>query len=313
MDRIPQLFWRADAAGRRTWSSLQWSDYTGLLPQESLGDGWLSAVHPEDRGGHIAEWKGAQGSGSLLASHRLFAADATSYRRFQTHATAMLGPGGEVVEWLGASVEVEDLRHADEMHQATVLELKHRMRNTLSVIRSIARRTARTSGTLKNYAMHLEGRLDAVARIQSALMRDSYSGLDLGEMIADELLAYAAREGNRLRIGGPPVRIRAKAATIVGLAIHELTTNAVKFGALARPEASLDIEWALMGAADSLNITWKEGGMKLAARKPKRGFGMEILCDTMAYELKAETQLEFEPDGLRCVMVLPRGALWDAV
>lgn len=312
MEGVPQLFWRADAAGRRTWSSSQWSDYTGLRPQESLGDGWLSAVHPQDRVSQMAEWKDAQGSGTLLTNHRLFEADATCYRRFQTHATAMLGPEGEVIEWLGASVEVEDLRHADETHQATVLELKHRMRNTLSVIRSIARRTARTSGTLKNYVMHLEGRLDAVARIQSALMRDPVSGLDLGEMISDELLAYAAREGNRLRIGGPPVRIRAKAATIVGLAIHELTTNAVKFGALARPEATLDIDWSVMGTNDSLNITWKEGGMKLAARKAKRGFGMEILAETMAYELKVDTQIEFERDGLRCVMVLPRGALWDA-
>jgi two-component sensor histidine kinase len=310
VEGIPQLVWRADPKGRWIWSSPPWSDYTGLSPQESLGDGWLSAIHPDDRDILLAEWKRAQRRESLHASHRLFDAEATCYRRFQTHATPVRGSAGEVLEWLGASVEVEDLQHAEDQQHAAVLELKRRMRNTLSVIRSIARRTARTSPTLENYTMHLEGRLDAVARIQSALMRDQSSGIDLAELIADELLAHAAREGNRLRISGPAVRIRPKAAEIVGLAIHELATNAVKFGALARPEANLAIDWTVTKTADALGVTWKEGGMKLGTHSPKPGFGMEILHDTMTYELKARTQLEFEPDGVRCVMVLPRDKVW---
>jgi two-component sensor histidine kinase len=234
------------------------------------------------------------------------------YRRFQTHATPVCDADGRILEWLGSSVEVEDLQQANEMRQSAMLELKHRMRNTLSVIRSIARRTAQTSRTLKNYSMHLEGRLDAVARVQSALMRDASSGLDFSELIADELLAHAAREGNRLRITGPSVRIRPRAAEIVGLAIHELATNAVKFGALSEPEANLAIDWKPTGHANALDITWKEGGMRLGSGRPKRGFGMEVLQATMAYELKAETRIEFEPDGLRCVIILPRENVWLA-
>jgi len=312
VESIPQLVWRADAAGGRIWSSPPWSDYTGLSDQESLGEGWLSAVHREDLEGLAAEWKRAQGCGSLQASHRLFEAGATCYRRFQTHATPLRNAAGEILEWIGASVEVEDLRRGEEAQQAAVLELTRRMRNTLSVIRSIARRTARTSLTLKNYTMHLEGRLDAMARIQSALMRDPSSGLDLAELIADELLAHAAREGNRLRISGPAVRIGPKAAEIVGLAIHELTTNAVKYGALASADASLGVEWTVLTSPDALSLTWKEAGLRLRPPRPKRGFGMEILHETMAYELNAQTRIAFEPDGLRCILVLPRDKVWIA-
>jgi two-component sensor histidine kinase len=312
VEGIPQLVWRADAARAWIWSSPQWSDYTGLSPQESLGDGWLSALHPDDREGELGEWRRAKRPGSLQFGHRLFDAEAMCYRRFQTHATPVCDADGRILEWLGSSVEVEDLQQANEMRQSAMLELKHRMRNTLSVIRSIARRTAQTSRTLKNYSMHLEGRLDAVARVQSALMRDASSGLDFSELIADELLAHAAREGNRLRITGPSVRIRPRAAEIVGLAIHELATNAVKFGALSEPEANLAIDWKPTGHANALDITWKEGGMRLGSGRPKRGFGMEVLQATMAYELKAETRIEFEPDGLRCVIILPRENVWLA-
>ncbi|WP_165585512.1 HWE histidine kinase domain-containing protein [Roseococcus sp. SYP-B2431] len=309
VEGIPQLVWRADAAGAWIWTSPQWSDYTGLSPQESRGDGWLAALHPDDRAGQVEEWRRAEPQGGLYSSHRLFDAEAMCYRRFQTHATPMRDADGRIFEWLGSSVEVENLQ-AEAGRESPLLELRHRMRNTLSVIRSIARRTARTSRTLKSYSMHLEGRLDAVARIQSALMRDATSGLDLAELIADELLAHAAREGNRLRIRGPAVRIRPRAAELVGLAVHELATNAVKFGALSRPDAHLAIDWKVTGEADALDITWKESGMRIKTPPPKRGFGLEVLQDTMAYELKAETQIAFDPDGLRCAMVLPRENIW---
>jgi hypothetical protein len=78
----------------------------------------------------------------------------------------------------------------------------------------------------------------------------------------------------------------------------------------AEPAAHLAIGWKVTGHADALDITWKEGGMRVSARRLKRGFGMEVLEDTMAYELKAETRIGFESDGLRCVMMLPRENVW---
>ncbi|WP_424813173.1 HWE histidine kinase domain-containing protein [Roseococcus sp. YIM B11640] len=310
VEGIPQLVWRTDAAGAWIWTSPQWSDYTGLSPQESLGEGWLAALHPEDRQAALGEWRRAQEDGALNFSHRLFEAETMCYRRFQAHATPLRDPENRILEWLGSSVEIEDLRPTEQLERPALLELRHRMRNTLSVIRSIARRTARTSRTLEDYSMHLEGRLDALARIQSALMRDATSGLDLAELIADELLAHAAREGNRLSIRGPAVRIKPRAAELVGLAIHELATNAVKFGALSEPEAHLAIGWELEEDARTLGITWKEGGLRLDGLPAQRGFGLEILQNTMAYELKAVTEVAFEPDGLRCVVALPRENVW---
>src|SRR3712207_9087536 len=108
-------------------------------------------------------------------------------------------------------------------------ELQHRVRNTLAVVRSIARRTGETSDTVEDYAMHLDGRLNAFARTQAMVTRNPSAGVDLETLVAEELNSYHAREGGQLRISGPPLRLCTKAAETFSLAVHELATNAVKY------------------------------------------------------------------------------------
>ena len=278
-DGVPQLIWRADATGGWSWSSPRWADYTGLSPQESLGDGWLLAVHPGDQEALRLEWRRALRRGRFQATHRLFDMESTTYRFFQTHATPF-EENGRVREWLGCSIEVEDLQWREATLPTAVIELRHQLRNTLGVIRSIARRTARTSGSVEEYAAHLESRLDAVARVQSALINHT-QGTDLGQLIADELLAHAAREGNRLRIAGPAVRLQPKAAEILGLAVHELALNAVKFGSLSGLDGHLTVDWTMDDR--TLDLIWREGGLRFDPTRPRRrGFGRA------AHPLRAE-------------------------
>lgn len=302
---VPQLLWRSDATGRWSWASPQWNEYTGLAPRESLGAGWLSAVHPGDHDLLKLEWRHAGENGRFQVVHRLFDAEATSYRLFQTHATPLGEDTGTAREWLGCSVEVENLSSREEGRQRrAVVELRHRLRNTLGVIRSIARRTAGTSGSVEEYAAHLESRLDAVARVQSALINDPAAGTDLGQLVADELLAHAAREGNRLRISGPAVRLRPRATEILGLAMHELALNAVKFGSLSGIEGHLSVDWTM--DERSLDIIWKEAGLRFDPGRPRRrGFGSEVLERRVPYELKAHALWELEPDGMRYEMIIP--------
>src|SRR3712207_5418388 len=120
-------------------------------------------------------------------------------------------------------------------------ELQHRVRNTLAVVRSIARRTGETSTTVEDYAMHLDGRLNAFARTQALVTRDPEAGVDLEYLVADELLAYHAKEADQVRISGPPIRLQPKAAETLGLAVHELATNAVKHGALRARQGRVEV------------------------------------------------------------------------
>jgi len=186
-------------------------------------------------------------------------------------------------------------------------ELQHRVRNTLAVIRSIARRTAQNSGTVEDYQMHLDGRLAALGRIQGALIRNPEAGLDLESVISDELAAFDAHR--RIdRLSGPPVRLDAKAAEMIGLAVHELATNAIKFGALSNKDGRLDILWSIESdsAEPSLRLEWREmDGPPIGSGDKPRGFGSELLQQAIAYELAGATMLDFAPEGLICRIRLP--------
>ena len=156
--------------------------------------------------------------------------------------------------------------------------------------------------------MHLDGRLNAFARTQALVTRDPEAGVDLEYLVGEELLAYRVNEDEKVRISGPPIRLTPRAAETFGLAIHELVTNAVKYGALSKPAGRLAVSWQAAGDRDApkLRFVWREtGGPALESPPTRRGFGTELLERTLAFELKGETVLEFARDGLICTIELP--------
>lgn len=189
-----------------------------------------------------------------------------------------------------------ELGESEARLQRLLAELQHRVRNTLAVVRSIARRSAESSRTVEDYAMHLDGRIAAYARIQAAMTRDLDSGIDLGIIVADTLQSALAREGEQVRISGPQIILRSKAAETIGLALHELTTNALKFGALASPDGHIGIAWRVIdGARETpmLVLRWTEIGLAEPVRPPLHaGFGTEQLTKTLRYDLDAEATLD---------------------
>jgi two-component system CheB/CheR fusion protein len=206
-----------------------------------------------------------------------------------------------------STVKAESALRDSEARLRTLLaELQHRVRNTLAVVKSITRRTADSSGSVEEMASHLSGRLDAFARVQSAVTRNPDRGIDLKALIADELLAHAAHEGEQVKIKGPDVALRPKAAETISLALHELTTNAVKHGALINSGGRININWKMNGNGTAMEFNWAEsqpdGNLPEATRD---GFGMELLTRILPYDLNASTKVEFAQNGLRFTMDLP--------
>lgn len=183
-----------------------------------------------------------------------------------------------------------------------LVEAQHRVRNTLAVVRSLVRRTARTAASVEEFEQHLDGRLAAFSRVQSHLVRDPIGGIDLELIVRDELLAHAAGNTDHVVLQGPEVRLPPRVAETFTLAIHELAANAVKYGALADAAGRIAIRWTLDGA--TLDFEWRETVAALAPPQ-HRGFGSELLEQVMRYELDAEPALGFEPDGLHYRVRLP--------
>lgn len=197
----------------------------------------------------------------------------------------------------------------NESQSAFVIEIQHRLRNALAVVRSIARRTAETSETVEEYSANFEGRLNAYARTLSLLTTDANDGVALDFLVAEELLSVQAHDGRQANVEGPAVQLRRKTAETVGLALHELATNALKHGSLGHPDGKVDVSWRVIDGSfgrRQLQLDWREsGGRRLMAVPRRRGFGIVMLEKTLAFDLGAQTELSFESTGFRCRIILP--------
>ena len=194
------------------------------------------------------------------------------------------------------------------LQRIRLAELQHRIRNTLAVVRSIARRTAENSNSVEEMLGHFEGRLDAFARVQAKLSRRPDGRVDLTSLIEDEMVAHAAREGEQVEIEGPEIALEPRLAERMSLAVHELAMNAVKHGALGSDDGRVAIRWELRSdeRGEELLFDWQENGVSIDRQSPRReGFGMDLLRRSLPYDLDAETHVDFSPRGLRFELKLP--------
>lgn len=224
----------------------------------------------------------------------------------------------EVAERTWAAVERARaemaLQESEGRLQLLVAELQHRARNILTVVRSVFMRTVERGGPVNEIADHFSGRLASLARTQVVITQTASGDVDLENLIRDELLSVGAvADGGNVTIIGPDISLPAKTAESIGLAIHELTTNAIKYGALGQNEGKLRIAWTtnvVYGGGRKLVLKWTEQGVPAIAVKPARyGFGSELIEEALPYRLGAETELEFRGGGLRCTISLPLPAL----
>jgi two-component system CheB/CheR fusion protein len=182
-------------------------------------------------------------------------------------------------------------------------ELRRRIRRLLAVLRSIAVDMQVRGRDSHESARHFAGRVDAVGR---AALAPIAAGMDLESLVLDELLAHRVRAG--MLIGGPSVRLNAKSAELMSLAIHELATNSVKFGALSQLRTTLRVVWWFTGLSGSrLHFEWAEGGVRMAppSRRKKSGFGSQVVTRLIAGELRGQGNMVFSSKGLLCTIEFP--------
>lgn len=201
----------------------------------------------------------------------------------------------------------EELQRNREHQRTQTVELQHRVRNVLALVRSIIRRSSYAAESAEDFCSHLEARVSALARTQGSLAIDGRAGSDLEDLLRAEFAANAVRDG-QFSINGPPLRLSARGTETMALTLHELTINALKFGALTESTGHISIDWSIGHAATPSRLHWRwcESGMGKPIPAPhRRGFGLELIERVLPYELGARTQLTFAPGGVRCEIHLP--------
>jgi two-component system CheB/CheR fusion protein len=222
-----------------------------------------------------------------------------------SRAVPILDEKGTIIEWFGAATDTTDVRHAAEQNSTLLSELQHRVRNVLGVISSMVSRTADSSATVEQYRNNLTCRIAAFARTQS-LLTGARGRPDLETLISSEILAHAVEE-QQVRISGPAVALYPNSAEVLSLAVHELTTNAVKYGALSSSAGKLDVRWHTYEKEGKLwvHLEWQENGVTRGAQATRRGFGTELVTRRIPYELQGYARLDMTSQGVRCLVEFP--------
>lgn len=313
MEGIPQLVWRSRSGGMWTWASPQWVAFTGLSSDASVGLGWLDGLHPDDRATAVAFWSEAEQTGKLEMEARICRAEDGEYYWFQWRATPVRDESGQILEWLGTSTDVNELRRMQERQQVMVAELQHRTRNLIAVVRSIAQQTMKASDGLDSFRHAFGDRLAALSRVQGLLSQADDTQITIGALLHSELDALgAAASPGRIVIRGPEVALRNSVVQTLALAFHELATNARKYGALSVPDGRLEVVWQVGEDArgrSRLELLWAETALSRGEgdREGGResGYGRELIERALPYSLGAETSYELSGAGVRCRIALP--------
>jgi PAS domain S-box-containing protein len=220
---------------------------------------------------------------------------------------------GDVVGASAVARDITDQKRVQEQQQLLLHELDHRVKNVLASVRALAALTLRDTPNAKQFRDAFEGRLDALARTHALLTGNNWQAASLRALAQEVLAPYRAAAGDRLVIAGPECSLTPEIASTLGLALHELATNAGKHGALSRPSGRVEIGWAVEEtvATPRLRVTWQERGGPPVSPPARRGFGSKMIERTLASQLGGAVQLRFLRQGVRCVMQIPLPADLD--
>ncbi|CDZ37770.1 Putative signal transduction histidine kinase with PAS/PAC domains [Neorhizobium galegae bv. officinalis] len=212
---------------------------------------------------------------------------------------------GKVIGLVGVSVEITERKRIEERLQLMVNELNHRVKNTLATIQAIASQTLRGGDPIVR--QNLERRLMALAAAHDVLTRENWEGANIDDVVTGALAPFGEGGDYRFAVSGPPLRLLPRAALALAMGLHELTTNALKYGALSTLNGQVAINWQIVeGAKPLLRLTWTESGGPPVVAPSKRGFGVRLIERSLAQDLGGKASVIFDqPAGIIGTMEAP--------
>ena len=305
-----------DAGNVGTWDfdprtrQLAWSErgavMFGIAPGSLAGlDDFYAQMHPEDREAVRAVLLGAMDPvrrGEIDVEYRTIGRDDGIERWISAKGRGFFDEAGLPLRVVGATVDVTERKKAELHLRLLVNELNHRVKNSLATIQAIAVQTFHAARSLPQAQEAFSARIVALAEAHDILTRENWEGADLMDVL-DRLQALHGAPG-RLTLSGPTVRLSPRMALSLSMALHELATNAVKYGSLSVPRGRVNIAWTVTPKSASgpprLSLTWTESEGPPVSPPSRRGFGSRLIERGLAAELSGEARIDFQPDGVVC-------------
>jgi two-component sensor histidine kinase/DNA-binding response OmpR family regulator len=216
-------------------------------------------------------------------------------------AAASKGSTNKISRISGVTIDITDRKEAEERQSLLAREVDHRAKNALAVVHAIVSLTR--ADNIRQFVAAVEGRIQALARAHSLLSESRWRGANIAELIREELAPYRAPNFDRVRMAGSSLSLEPSAAQALALALHELATNAAKYGALSLPSGRVQVEWELRGAM--LELRWTEAGGPPVEQAATGGFGIRVIKASVESQLGGAVEFDWRCEGLRCAICIP--------
>ncbi|HZH50769.1 MAG TPA: CHASE domain-containing protein [Microvirga sp.] len=300
--------WELDIGSGRRLLSPRSAEIFGVPADELLDrEAWQAVIHPGDRERIATAFQAVlEGRAPYRAEFRV-RSKGGGERWVSSQAVVHRDAAGAPRRVVGIHQDITDRKRWEEHQGLLINELNHRVKNTLATVQSIAGQTLRNASSMEQVREDLEGRLFALSRVHNVLTRESWEGANLREVVEQAVEPYRRHDDDRFHVAGEDVRLSPRMALAVALALQELATNAVKYGALSNATGVVRITWEIAGAATGrrLVLRWEEAGGPAVNPPTRRGFGSRLIERSFAMELGGQARLEFRPEGVRCMVDAP--------
>lgn len=303
-DAMPQMVWSTLPDGYHDYYNARWYEFTGVPAGSTDGEAWNGMFHADDQERAWGRWRHSLETGEPYEIEYRLRHHSGEYRWTLGRALPVRDAAGRITRWIGTCTDIDEQKRAAEQNEILSRELSHRIKNIFAVIGGLIGLSARGNAAVQEFADNLRGRVSALGRAHEFVRPHSDESAPLigpttiRAMLTDLLGAYPALDEGRLTIEGDDIPLDDRGATPVALVIHELATNAAKYGGLSTREGRVSVTVEVSG--DDVAIDWKEsGGPPVSGPPPRTGFGTRLAEMSIVQQLGGRIERDWHESGLK--------------
>ncbi|WP_426035278.1 sensor histidine kinase [Cypionkella sp. TWP1-2-1b2] len=316
-DAMPQMVWSTRPDGFHDYYNAGWYEFTGVPAGSTDGAGWNGMFHPDDQALAWKRWSHSLATGAPYEIEYRLRHHSGAYRWVLGRARAVRDDNGQILRWFGTCTDINDTKKAAEYVELLSQELSHRIKNIFAIIQSLIGLSARRVPESAGFARDLQARIAALgrahdlARPHSDQSRPHHGGVTLHSLAREILKPYLAMDDGRIAISGEDMSVDDAAATPFALILHELATNARKYGALSTEVGKVAISSSCEGG--ECRVLWAEtDGPDVAGKPVTTGFGTKLMLASAQSHLNGQIEWQWNSEGVVVSVTCPRSSLLRA-
>lgn len=305
-DSVDQMIWSTRPDGFHDYYNQRWYDYTGVPEGTTDGEAWNGMFHAEDQERAWKVWRHSLKTGEPYEIEYRLRHRSGEYRWVLGRALPVRDREGRILRWYGTCTDIHELKVAEEQRKLMLAEMNHRVKNSLAMVQAVVSQTLRQADSIEDAREGVLTRVRKLAEAHDRLIRSTWREARLGEVVEAALAPHQSGE-ERITVKGADLEIGSKQSLALTMALHELATNAAKYGALSNETGEVLVEWSVSGndGESGFRFSWTEKGGPPVTRPERRGFGTRMIENALPSYFFGTGELFYRSGGLVFEMNAP--------